>query len=241
MNRTCCALAVSAISTIVAASLFACASSKSAVQPLPEAVARPDNDRPRQIENLSDLSPVNPLNPFNKAAPAAPPPSPQGGASAQNSSGADSNPTIEYSGAIRHVGDDKYPGEVRLMNRKAAQYEGVSARVTDQIFEEMLRLERSSQFSRLKIHSELKPVIVTGTLNKDGKLRELVLEQHSGQAIIDKMVIDACKKGLYLNNPPVAMVTADGDYKIQIEAHFENFAQQEEMWTFKTYMAIGIL
>jgi len=241
MNRKCSALAMSAILTVVAASLFACASSKSAVQPLPETTPA-DNDRPRQLENLSDLSPVNPLNPFNKAAPpAAPAPSRQASAPPESSSGADSSPTIEYSGAVRHVGDDKYPGEIRLLNRKAAQYDGVSARVTDQIFEEMLRLERGSQFSRLKIHSELKPVIVTAILNKDGKLRELVLEQHSGQAIVDKMVIDACKKGVYLNNPPVAMQTADGDYKIQIEAHFENFAQQEEKWTFKTYMAIGIL
>ena len=103
---------------------------------------------------------------------------------------------------VRHVGDDKHPGEERLLNKKAAQFQMLSARLLDQVFEELSHLEREDNISHLKLPTDLKWVIITATLNSHGVLKELVLDQHSGTAAVDKMVIAACKKGLYIHNPP---------------------------------------
>ena len=83
---------------------------------------------------------------------------------------------------------------------------------------------------------------IAGTLNRQGILKELVVEQHSGTAAIDKMVVAACKKGLFIHNPPPEATDPGGDYKVRIEARFENYASTDgEHWEFKTYMGLALL
>ena len=64
------------------------------------------------------------------------------------------------------------------------------------------------RFPILSFPTDLKWVIITATLNSHGVLKELVVDQHSGAAAVDKMVIAACKKGLYIHNPPLTPPTA---------------------------------
>lgn len=193
-------------------------------------------DRPKVVTDLSSLSSANPLNPFaiNKAPVAKEISASAGPASTQG--------TVEATGTVRHTGDDRHPGEERLLNKKAAKYDMLSMRVMDQLFGTMQDLEDNEDFSRLKLPSHLRPVIITGTLDRNGKLRELVIEQHSGEARVDKMAIRACKKALYINNPPADAISGDGDYKVQVQARIQNFSTVDgKHWQFTTFLGIALL
>jgi hypothetical protein len=209
-----------------------CSSSNSDV---PTVYPTPAPDTPRPLTDLSKLSTANSLAPFGKREQAI---------ARQVTSEADTGPvdTVHAVGSVRHIGDEKHPGEVRLLNKKAAQFDALSMRVLDQIFVEASSLEQRDEISHFKLPLDLKPVIITGTLNRDGVLKELVVEQHSGTAAIDRMMVDACKKGMYLRNPPPDARDAAGNYKLRIEARMENFASMDgEHWQFKTYLGLAIL
>ena len=84
--------------------------------------------------------------------------------------------------------------------------------------------------------------IITGTLNPQGMLKELVIEQHSGAAAVDKMIVAACKKGLYIRNPPADAAETSGNYRVRVEARLQNYASIDgEHWKFKTYMGLAVL
>jgi hypothetical protein len=203
----------------------------------PTAAAIPAPDAPHPVTDLSQLAPGNALNPFGKNE--------QTIARRVASDGDVRRSNVENLdalAAVRQVGDPKHPGELRLLNRKAAQFNSLSARLQDQVFEQIFRLQEEDEISRLKLPTDLKPVVVTGTLNREGVLKELVIEQHSGMAAVDKMMIAACKKGLYIHNPPPEALDASGNYKVRVEARLETFASLDgEHWEFKTYMGLAIL
>lgn len=190
---------------------------------------------PHVLTDLSTLSPANPLNPFGT----------KGLAVAQKITASGPSGTsggAESTGSIKHIGDDKHPAELRFLNKKAADQSGLSERLAKQLFGEMEGLEDDDDIARLKLPTNLRPVVITGTLNKDGKLQELVVEQHSGQAAIDKMMIKACKKGIFIHNPPPEAMTPDGNYQVRVEARLENYASADGIfWVFKTYLGIGLL
>jgi hypothetical protein len=210
-----------------------CGSDAAQVQPLPSA---PPPDAPRPVTDLSQLAPGSALNPFGKRDQAI--------ARKITAEDVTENDVQNVSGLsqVRHVGDDKHPGEERLLNKKAAQFQMLSARLLDQVFEELMYLERGDEIARIKLPTDLKWVIITATLDSRGVLKELVIDQHSGTAAIDKMVVAACKKGLYIHNPPPEAADSSGNYSLRIEARFENYASLDgENWSFKTYLGLGIL
>jgi hypothetical protein len=144
-------------------------------------------------------------------------------------------------GSERHVGTDAMPAVQQLMNLKAAQYASFSGSLLDQLWGQVRMRETDDDIARLKLPDTLQPVILTATLAPDGKLQEIVIEQRSGKAIVDKLFIEACKKSIWTNNPPKAAALPNGTYQVRIEGRLENFASNEKRWTFKTYMGIAIL
>jgi hypothetical protein len=202
---------------------------------IPVAASTPSADQPHPLDDLTSLSSANSLDPFGKHDLAI---------ARQVTSAADTGTAgnIESIGTVRHVGDDKHPGEERLLNKKSAQFDTLSMRMMDQVFAQVEGLEDQDQISHLKLPTDLKPVIITGTLNRDGKLRELVVEQHSGQAAIDRMVVAACKKGLFIQNPPPDAMNGNETYKVRLETRLENYASLDgEHWQFKTYLGMALL
>ena len=144
-------------------------------------------------------------------------------------------------GMTRQVGPDSNPATVRLLNAKAAKFGNFSGVILDRILARLLVEERSEEFSRGKLPDELKAVIITATLNKQGKLTELVVEQHSGKAKIDQMMIDVCKKSIWYENPPVDALSDDGTYKLTVKLKLENYASLDEThWSFVTDLGLGI-
>lgn len=229
MNRTVRWLATGAMLALLAIS-EGCSSKKPPPPPPP-----PPDSGPHVVTDLSTISSADAFNPFGK----------------KNSEAANSivhrtqtgtQGSVAAMGTERHVGDDKHPGVERLLNKKAAQFDMLSMRVMDQLFGAMERFEDDDPLARLKLPTDLRPVIITGTLNSKGKLQDLLIEQHSGEAAVDKMVVKACKRGLYINNPPPDALTADGTYKIRLETRLENYASMDgETWEFKTYLGVALL
>jgi hypothetical protein len=144
-------------------------------------------------------------------------------------------------GSQRHVGTDASPAVQQLMNLKAAQFAGFSGSLLDKLWGQVRQRETDDDIVRLKLPDTLQPVVLTATLTPDGKLQEIVIDQRSGKAIIDKLFIDAAKKSIWTNNPPKAAALPNGTYQVRIEGRIENFANSGTRWTFKTYMGIAVL
>jgi hypothetical protein len=204
---------------------------------VPAVAPLPPPDAPRTVTDLSQLAPGSAINPFGKREQAI---------ARKVVAGTDvsENDVQDTSGlgTVRHMGNDKHPAEARLLNKKAAQFDMLSMRLLDQVLDQILRLQATDEISHLKLPTDLKWVIISATLDDRGVLKELVVDQHSGNAAVDRMVIAACKKGLYIHNPPVEALDGDGNYKVRFEARFENYASMDgEHWEFKTYLGLAIL
>jgi hypothetical protein len=194
------------------------------------------SESPKVLTSLSSLSSAKPIGPLNA----------QGAAIAKviGTANATSLAAAKWTplSTVRHVGNDQHPGEERLLNDKAARFDLVCIRVMDHLFAAMQALEATDPVVRIDVPADLKPVIVTGILNRHGQLKELILEQHSGQSAVDNMVIEACKKGLYIGNPPPQAMTPHGDYRVRIEARIESFGSTDHQhWLFKTYIGMALL
>ncbi len=202
----------------------------------------PAPDAGPQPKLLSDLSSVSdaPINPFA----AQPAPAPGEGLLHDSSPDAVTAGPRTYQtdpGISRVVGNDANPGTVRLLNSKAAQFGDFSGVILDHIYASLIQAERSEEIARTKLPTDIKPVIITAILNKSGKLTELILEQHSGKARIDQMMLDVCKKSIWYENPPAAAISDDGTYKLTIKLKMENYASSDEHhWSFITDLGLGL-
>ncbi len=178
--------------------------------------------QPKVLSNLNDVvaTPVNPL---------AVDPVPARGEgllvdTAPADSGGPQRVDLTDPGVSRDIGTDRNPGTVRLLNDKAAQFDNFCAVILDRIYIQLTIAEKTEEISRTKVPTELKAAVVTAIMDKKGKLIEIILEQHSGKAKIDNLLIDACKKGIWYENPPEGALSGDGDYKLTIKLKLQNFA-----------------
>ena len=145
-------------------------------------------------------------------------------------------------GMSRQIGNDLNPATVRLLNAKAAKFGNFSGVILDRIFAKLIVAERSEEISRGKLPEDLRAVIITATMDKQGKLTELILEQHSGKATIDRMMLEVCKKSIWYQNPPAAALSTDGTtYKLTIKLKLENYASLDEThWSFVTDLGLSV-
>jgi hypothetical protein len=194
----------------------------------------PASDQPRIVTDLSTIS-SEPVDTFKHKSNA--PTSLLAAADDPNS------PRVfeESPGLVREVGTDKYPAEERLLNTKSAQYANFSEVLMEHLNGQLRNLEAEDEIASQKIPTEIKPTIVTAILDKDGNLKELIVEQHSGKGSLDRLVIRACKKALWFPNPPAGAISAGGDYKITVQVRLENYASKDGThWQFKTFIALGV-
>ncbi|HUA34874.1 MAG TPA: TonB C-terminal domain-containing protein [Candidatus Binataceae bacterium] len=144
-------------------------------------------------------------------------------------------------GLSREIGTDRTPAFETLLNGKAAQYANFSQTLMERVYAQLRILERTDEISILKLPTEIHPTVVTAIMDRNGKLKEIILEQHSGKTALDKMVIEACKKSLWYPNPPVGALSEGGDYRLTVQVHLENFASQDDRhWDFTTKIGLGI-
>ena len=221
------------------ATLFAIAilAAGCAAEDKPPPPAPDSGSQPKLLSNLNDVV-ATPVNPFaiNQV-----PKRGEGFILDQGPVSAGPRTYQTEPGISRVVGNDANPGTVRLLNAKAAQFGSFAGAILDRIYARLIEAERTEEISRIKLPTEIRAVVITAILDKKGKLTELILEQHSGRATIDQMMLDVCKQSIWYENPPVAALTGDGNYQLTIRLKLENYASGDEKhWSFITDLGLGI-
>ena len=219
---------------LFAVAIFAtgCAADDRPPAPVPDAAPQP-----RLLSSLNDVA-ATPVNPFTIHQ------VPQRGEGMLLDKGAASPGPRTYQdvpGMSRVVGNESNPGTVRLLNGKAAKFGTFAGVILDRIYARLIEAERTEEISRTRLPTEIKAVVITAVMDKRGKLTELILEQHSGKAKIDQMMLDVCRKSIWYENPPVEALSANGTYQLTIRLKLENYASMDEThWSFTTDLGIGI-
>ncbi|MGH7836222.1 MAG: hypothetical protein ACREQC_00200 [Candidatus Binataceae bacterium] len=133
------------------------------------------------------------------------------------------------------------PGGTRLLNDKARQYANFSDILLSQTLRAAQQLEPEKLASK-RIPVEMPPVVLTAIMDAQGRLKEIVIERHSGDLSVDRLFIEACKKGLWSRNPPIGARTAEGNYRVQIQGNVSNqsFDRYGE-YTYSTEIGLAIL
>lgn len=148
---------------------------------------------------------------------------------------------LEKPGTRKFAGTAARPGEERLLNAKASQFSQFSGALLHKVFIAAQELERG-EIARQALPEKLNSAVITAIMNKDGKLKELILEEHSGSGAVDKLLIEACKQGLWATNPPTEALSTDGNYKFRIEGRLKNFnSANQRYWNFETYVGLALL
>jgi len=125
-------------------------------------------------------------------------------------------------GNLVHGGEAAGAGDRTLLNAKAREFPEFSYALLNQTLSAALELE-AKRLARQKLPDEIKPLIMIATMTPDGHLTDLAVEQHTGSGTIDRILIDACKKGLWARNPPKAAM-ADGVYRMRFEGVINNYS-----------------
>ena len=221
------------------ATLFAIAilAAGCAAEDKPPPPAPDSGSQPKLLSNLNDVV-ATPVNPFaiNQV-----PKRGEGFILDQGPVSAGPRTYQTEPGISRVVGNDANPGTVRLLNGKAAKFGNFAEVILDRIYARLIEAERTEEISRIKLPTEIKAVVITAIMDKKGKLTELIVEQHSGRANIDQMMLDVCKNSIWYENPPIAALTGDGNYQLTIRLKLENYASSDEThWSFITDLGLGI-
>ncbi len=213
----------------------------------PHAATAASNEGTRVITNLSQLSSapsaipsINAQNLVSRAAALhATAPSPN---QAQNL--ADSNLEHLYLSkqhSVVHGGEARAAGDRTLLNAKARQFAEFSYALLNQTLVAAQELE-ASKLEAHKLPDEIKPMIVTAVMTPEGKLTDIAVEQHSGLGTVDRIIIDACKKGLWTMNPPKAALADDGMFRMRIEGVVNNYSYDlEGNYHYITHLGLALL
>ncbi len=148
---------------------------------------------------------------------------------------------LERPATEKFAGSAISPGGEKLLNPKAAQFAQFTRPLLHQLFLATEDLERH-KLAKRGVPVDAGPVVIEATMNKDGQLTELVIEQSSGSGVIDQTMIQACKAGLWTRNPPPEALAADGNYRFRIEANIHNYMQITEFsdWMFRTHLGMAL-
>jgi hypothetical protein len=202
--------------------------------PVPESVTRP-----RVITNLSSVSPASTVAAID--LPPAPAPQPSAAAVPLSDSPKDLGRLFtDQPGREQFVGKASAPADERLLNAKAAKFAEFSHTLLHQVYIAAQGLEQGDISTKV-LPNDTPAVVITAIMDRDGKLRELIIEQRSGSGVLDHLMVDACKQGLWTRNPPPEAMT-DGEYQIRIEGRLKNFSSTDQKhWEFETHLGLALL
>jgi hypothetical protein len=213
-----------------------------------QAATGANNEGTRVITNLSQLSSapaavpsINAQNLVNGAAAlhdeTAPTP-----ASAQNLADANlENLYLSKEHSVIHGGEAPAAGDRTLLNAKARKFPEFSYALLNQTLVIAEQLEPGKLEGR-KLPDEIKPMILTATMTSEGKLTDIAIEQHSGLGTVDRIIIDACKQGLWSMNPPPAALADNGMFRMRIDAAVNNYDHNlTGKYRYTTHLGIALL
>ena len=131
-------------------------------------------------------------------------------------------------------------GDRTLLNAKARKYPEFSYALLNQTLSAAQELE-AKRLAQQKLPDEIKPLIVVATLTPDGQLTDLAIAQHTGLGTIDRILIDACKKGLWARNPPKGAM-ADGVFRMRFEGVINNYSYDVDgNYRYVTHLGLALM
>lgn len=131
--------------------------------------------------------------------------------------------------------------QTRLLNDKARQYAEFSYILLKQTLAATDQLE-PDKLSNKRVPAGLGPVILTAVMDAQGRLNEIVIEQHSGDLAVDHLFVEGCKKGVWSRNPPIGARAGDGNYRIRIQGSVANLSfDRYGQYSYVTNLGLGIL
>lgn len=143
--------------------------------------------------------------------------------------------------SLVHGGEERAAGDRTLLNAKARQFAEFSYALLNQTLIAAQELE-TKKLERHKLPDEIKPMILTATMTPEGKLTDIAVEQHSGVGAIDRILIDACKQGLWAMNPPKPALADDGMFRMRIEGVINNFSYDREgNYRYVTHLGLALM
>jgi hypothetical protein len=135
----------------------------------------------------------------------------------------------------------KFKGDVTLLNKKATRYPEFSYQMLNRTLPLAERLAAATLSGR-ELPSDIRRVILTATLTPSGRLSDLAIEQHSGVAAVDQIMIDACKQGLWAMNPPIDAAAPNKSYEVHFEGVIYNYSYDREgVYSYITHIGVGLL
>jgi hypothetical protein len=191
--------------------------------------------RPEVVTDLSKLS---------DASTTALPPPDQPSPAPEDSSG---NEPIGHQLAANapntrwNVTPSNFKGGSRLLNDKARQF----ADFTDILLDQTLKAAQTmapDKLSQHRVPEGLVPTTLTAVMDSDGRLKEIIIDQHSGDLQVDQLFIEACKKGIWSRNPPPGARDSDGKYRLRVEGTVNNQSYDRYgQYSYDTELGMGIL
>jgi hypothetical protein len=135
----------------------------------------------------------------------------------------------------------KLAGDVTLLNQKAARFPEFSYQMLNRTLPIAQKLAAAKLDGR-QLPAGIKPIILTATLSPNGKLVDISIEQHSGVAAVDHIMIDACKSGLWGMNPPSEAAAPDQSYRVHFEGAIYNYSfDRYGEYSYITHVGVGLL
>jgi hypothetical protein len=202
--------------------------------------------QPRVITNLSQLSAADTTAPLVAReeifAKSAPPPDTSQAGSARSE--VDTNLAHLFLGkpdSTVYTEEVRASGDVNLLNRKARQFPEFSYAMLNRTLTAMQLIETATLAGR-KLPDDIRPVVLIAVMTPQGRLTDLTIEQHSGVAVVDRAVIDACKKALWAMNPPPDARADDGTYRFRVESLVRNRSYNlKGQYHYVTHIGLAVL
>lgn len=135
----------------------------------------------------------------------------------------------------------KLKGGSRLLNDKARQYAEFADLLLNQTLKEAQTMA-PEKLGKHRVPDDLVPTTLTAVMDPEGRLKEIIIEQHSGDLTVDKLFIEACKKGVWSRNPPPGARARDGTYRLRIEGTVYNTSYDRYgEYSYDTELGLSIL
>ncbi len=138
-------------------------------------------------------------------------------------------------------GEARAPGDRTLLNAKAREFPEFSYALLNQTLVAAQELE-AQKLQDHPLPDDIKPIILVAVMTPEGKLIDLSIEQHTGVGEVDRVLIDACKKGLWAMNPPKAALAANDTYRLRFEAVIRNHSYDlQGNYHYITHVGLALL
>lgn len=201
-----------------------------------------NSDEPRSVTDLSQLSsraavqsPIVSMRAPDSAAP------PERGSNAIIQQNIERMFVSNVDQLRYREGHANAPGQTTLLNDKARRFSEFSY----QLLNQTLTAARSIEPDRLagrKLPEDIAPMILTATMDSQGRLTEISIDSHSGDHQVDQIIIDSCKQGLWSRNPPQEAMGASGVYRLRVRGYIWAYSVSfKGVYKYQTELALGIL